>query len=439
MAMSRYPLAAMVILCGKHGFGVLVDAKKAKREGTTHKLKSSPRIQAVKKPSACGRYYDGSQCTDSCRAFLGTHGERDAHECAHEHSFIAKPLAKTTMCPSNSKWSDTSSCFAKHYNFMNPKYLGTLANKYPAHFKEGAAVLSIGHHYLFNEEHGVVMSYSEKAGCTTAVSIFFSAIGQLKAALDFNKWIHNYRDTIYQRKQKHGKISDYANKVWFKVVRNPFSRALSIYKHAVSRVWHIYEPDTFEHKRAKHDRTMYTKKMGRGGLYIPPTNDVLFGRNVTFERFVDYLSKGGTRDNPHFGQQLTTEDAWLMRTLDIKFTVCKLEAEKNSDGTENTFEQCLQQVSALVKHNKRESADDDTELMRPNNKKVLNLTTELPKFALEDNEMIKDHHAKHKGYGRYMGNVPYHELPHPFPRTEDMFNTRLAEKVYWQCVACTGL
>jgi hypothetical protein len=307
---------------------------------------------------------------------------------------------------------------------MSPKVLDGLAKKWPKHFNEDLDVLSIGHHYLFNEKYGVVMSYSEKAGCTTAVSIFFNAIGQLKAALDFNKWIHNYRDTIYQRKLDHGKISFYADKVWFKAVRSPFARALSIYKHAISRVWHIYEPGTFEYRRAKHDRQMYHKRMGKSGLVIPPTNELLFGRNVSFERFVDYLSKGGTVDNPHFGHQFTTEDAWLMRTLDIKFTVCKLETEKLSNGAESTFEGCLQHVNALVGHKQREIPENVTEHLQP-----FNLTTELPKFALEDNEMVKDHHAKHKGYNRYMGDVPYHELPSPFPSTADMFNTRLAEKV----------
>jgi hypothetical protein len=138
------------------------------------------------------------------------------------------------------------------------------------------------HNWLFSKRFGIGMSYSEKAGCTTAVSIFLHAVGELKAALNFDKWVHQYR--LRFQKKEHGRIRDFmgADKVLFKVVRHPFSRAVSMYKHAITKVWKARAGGRY--------RKAYIKRMGTNGQHIETANN--FGKELSFEKFVQYLEQG---------------------------------------------------------------------------------------------------------------------------------------------------
>jgi hypothetical protein len=57
-----------------------------------------------------------------------------------------------------------------------------------------------------------------------------------------------------------------------------------------------------------------------------------------------------------------------------------------------------------------------------------NVTAHLPSGAL-DTALIKKHHAPHKAYSRYVGNVPFDELPEPFPSASDFYNTEMGKRI----------
>jgi hypothetical protein len=74
-----------------------------------------------------------------------------------------------------------------------------------------------------------LVDWTEKAGCTIVCKMFFDVMGILQEALDYNSWIHNYRqDKFYE---KFGKVTEdmlSGDKfVKMKFVRNPYTRAVS--------------------------------------------------------------------------------------------------------------------------------------------------------------------------------------------------------------------
>lgn len=81
---------------------------------------------------------------------------------------------------------------------------------------------------LFDRERGVIMDWSARAGGTVAVKMFFRHMGLLDTALAHSAWVHDYRRQRFY--EEHPVTStDLLNRrhVLFKVVRNPYTRAVS--------------------------------------------------------------------------------------------------------------------------------------------------------------------------------------------------------------------
>jgi hypothetical protein len=77
----------------------------------------------------------------------------------------------------------------------------------------------------------IIMLWTPKAGCTAAIKCMFEHMGILDDALEYDDFIHKYRtDKFYK---KYGRTNDslLKNKFCFKVVRNPYARAISSYFH----------------------------------------------------------------------------------------------------------------------------------------------------------------------------------------------------------------
>ncbi len=90
---------------------------------------------------------------------------------------------------------------------------------------------------VLNFDKKLAVFFSAKSGCTFLVKWFFFQIGHLTAALDFNHFVHNYREKVYLNSDHFTKSEnnfintkgkDYLK---IKVVRNPFERAVSSYIH----------------------------------------------------------------------------------------------------------------------------------------------------------------------------------------------------------------
>lgn len=87
----------------------------------------------------------------------------------------------------------------------------------------------------FIESADIVVMWSPKAACTTVITWAFKHNGLLDEALAFSPWIHRYRLRHYQKTERYlGRLRqlDRHSRYVFKVVRNPFERAVSSFVHA---------------------------------------------------------------------------------------------------------------------------------------------------------------------------------------------------------------
>ena len=81
------------------------------------------------------------------------------------------------------------------------------------------------------------MAWSAKAGCTVAIKMFFDHMGLLNKALKYRKndkiSIHQF---MHHKFKKHPSPKDWKNPSYFKfkVVRNPYTRAVSSYIAAIN-------------------------------------------------------------------------------------------------------------------------------------------------------------------------------------------------------------
>jgi hypothetical protein len=134
---------------------------------------------------------------------------------------------------------------------------------------------------LVDPDRKLVVVFSPKSACTSVAIWFFNLIGHLKAARDYHEWPHQYRTIHYQsalyNRALRGGIDDYTV---VRVVRDPYDRVTSSFRHAVSTG---YADDELSAAIPEYDRE---------------------DRRISFSRFLDFLQ---TEDlstcNPHHGLQ----------------------------------------------------------------------------------------------------------------------------------------
>lgn len=87
---------------------------------------------------------------------------------------------------------------------------------------------------LVDDRNRLIMDWSAKAGCTIATKMFFRHMGLLEEAQAYDKWIHAYREQVFYRSHRTTmeKLRD-PGYFRFKVVRDPFTRAISSYIYAM--------------------------------------------------------------------------------------------------------------------------------------------------------------------------------------------------------------
>lgn len=136
----------------------------------------------------------------------------------------------------------------------------------------------------YNKEFPLILFWSEKSGCTTFLKWFFFQIEVLEKAIEYNPWVHTYEFEVYKKQNGyHQEMREqilHSKKDAFKLVRNPYKRAVSSF---LALVFAIY----WENQGA--------------GLYREVENiNELFHNNknskkgVSFKQFLYYIKHVGS-------------------------------------------------------------------------------------------------------------------------------------------------
>ncbi|MGM7700678.1 sulfotransferase family 2 domain-containing protein [Pseudalkalibacillus sp. Hm43] len=90
---------------------------------------------------------------------------------------------------------------------------------------------------LFDEDFPIIFFWNPKCGCTSLIKWFFYQIGKLQDATEYDEIIHTYRMKIFEQQDNHtNKIRKHlldGTKDVYKLVRDPYTRAVSSYFHTL--------------------------------------------------------------------------------------------------------------------------------------------------------------------------------------------------------------
>ena len=143
------------------------------------------------------------------------------------------------------------------------------------------------------------MDWSGKAGCTVAAMMFFRHMGILDEAREYHPWIHTFRQKVFYERYPVATSDLLSRKnVLFKVVRNPFTRAVSSLRNKVRVL-------------GKNRKLVEFLKL-----------DSI--EEITFRRFVDFLEATDlrVRCDVHYREQVQDYELLNLRQP----IVCKLES-----------------------------------------------------------------------------------------------------------------
>ncbi|MEQ8712195.1 MAG: sulfotransferase family 2 domain-containing protein [Cyclobacteriaceae bacterium] len=154
---------------------------------------------------------------------------------------------------------------------------------------------------LVDHTHKVIMGWSPKAGCTIAKTMFNDHMGRTKDLQSSGKTIHGYLAELRKKEQlKPIDILKYDDYFKFKIVRNPYARAVSSYFHLI--------------------KTMYRANFNFRQNILSALNQTTEG--ISFRDFVYYLSWIDiTKIDSHFSSQVSNYEHRIKYDL-----ICELES-----------------------------------------------------------------------------------------------------------------
>ncbi len=81
---------------------------------------------------------------------------------------------------------------------------------------------------LIDRKNKIIMGWTPKAACTTAIKMFFDNMGILDRALKYHPWVHEFRELIFYSEFGEPSPEDFDNPEFFKfkIVRNPYHRSI---------------------------------------------------------------------------------------------------------------------------------------------------------------------------------------------------------------------
>lgn len=85
---------------------------------------------------------------------------------------------------------------------------------------------------LFNRDRKFAVLWSHKSACTATVIWFIGTLGRIEEARRFDAWPHNWRMAVFQNELQWYQAALSFDASWrvLRVIRDPFSRAISIYR-----------------------------------------------------------------------------------------------------------------------------------------------------------------------------------------------------------------
>lgn len=89
---------------------------------------------------------------------------------------------------------------------------------------------------LIDPHNKLIVLFSAKSACSSVAIWFFSIIGHLKAARDYDEWPHNYRMDVYNVSalRRRALADDLASYRVVRIVRDPYDRVTSSFRHAMN-------------------------------------------------------------------------------------------------------------------------------------------------------------------------------------------------------------
>ena len=191
---------------------------------------------------------------------------------------------------------------------------------------------------LYHKNFPLVLFWSQKSACTSLTKWFFFQLGLLDQALQYNSWVHYYREEVYQRQKDyqanliHGLLQ---GKATIKLVRNPYQRVVSSFL-GLARM-------SFFTKGTRKQEWQEIKKY----LYnIKKYSDEGFEESISFKQYLYYLQGKGTKVsliNAHRAQQyIYDEETYVSDYLyleDFRESIYNIEQEYGLlDSPQSIFE-----------------------------------------------------------------------------------------------------
>jgi hypothetical protein len=132
---------------------------------------------------------------------------------------------------------------------------------------------------LIHTRKRMIVVFSAKSACTSAVIWFFHQLGHGKAARDYASWPHRYRTEVYYKSRMYRLAfeRDLSTFSLVRIIRDPFERAVSSFRHV--------------QKGGVADKAM-AKILGRRDMATA---------GLSFSEFLDFLERCNLKTcDPHF-------------------------------------------------------------------------------------------------------------------------------------------
>jgi Sulfotransferase family len=169
------------------------------------------------------------------------------------------------------------------------------------------AIETLRKHYrtpLYHHDFPLVLLWTPKAGCTTFARWFFYQIGLLEKALAYHPSIHVYKGGVHFRQKNYldayAKGMTFTKKTTYKLVRDPYKRAVSSY----------FTIANYCYSKGLPNSPMNRDKERILAMFYPNSSY----KGISFKQFLYYLSKVGadyTIVDGHIAKQYCQEEKYL--------------------------------------------------------------------------------------------------------------------------------